>query len=394
MAAMAQYYSGRGGIENVSRSEMPRGSDQMCYLAKSIPSRVKTGAGRKKKTAVEELGNLVRGGTFARHFCFGDTVAVICATDRMLEFAKRLLKESVELVFVDMTYNISHEAYVVIISARNTLFQSKRGGKAPILPMAMCCCIGKSEEDYCVFARELKRLVVAKDSQCFRGWMSDGEMALINGFQKVSIFAHPSIHLLCETHLKDNVNDAMKRMGFSETHQETILRQIFGSEIARADGRDRDPGLVDCETEERFYQCLSGLSEEWNRYEFSDAGTENKFSDWMVEHKVSQLLNNYLAPVRRAAGFGDPPGRATNNISEWMNKEVKKDLNRQEYSLAEVIPMLERFFNRRYDLLKGQCFMIVGTGVLRKIPRGEFQGKTVESGAFNLEEFFLNFRNP
>ncbi len=72
------------------------------------------------------------------------------------------------------------------ISAKLALirfFEGKRSGKPPILPVAMCLSVGRCK----FFASQLVHFKIERWDH-FSWWMTDGELALINGFKTYTVF--------------------------------------------------------------------------------------------------------------------------------------------------------------------------------------------------------------
>ena len=79
------------------------------------------------------------------------------------------------------------------------------------------------------------------------------------------------------------------------------------------------------------------------------------FCKYMTEKKVPVLLSTYSVEARKAAGFGSPPSRITNNDSETLNLQVKCHLTRKE-GCQMVVEQLDQFCRQQFIRLEGAAF--------------------------------------
>ena len=126
-------------------------------------------------------------------------------------------------------------------------------------------------------------------------------LSLINGFN--SNFEQ-SVHLLCEIHLKKNIDNALLSFGISGKDKDEITF---------------DYGLSDANSEDDFFHKLGILEKRWSQQH--NAG--KNFYDWFLKQKVPEFIRSVISPVHQRAGLGCPPTRFTTNKLERTNGVIQ-----------------------------------------------------------------------
>ena len=141
----------------------------------------------------------------------------------------------------------------------------------------------------------------------------DDEQALISGF--CNNFDR-AINLLCELHLRKNVEKKLQELQLPKTSQNEIVADIFG----RKRGDIFESGLTDARSDEAFDAMLGNLEERWS----SIHAKGKAFFTWFQTRKRKEFLNSVIRPVRQRAGLGSPPDRFTTNRSEQTNRSIQE----------------------------------------------------------------------
>ncbi len=82
-----------------------------------------------------------------------------------------------------------------------------------------------------IWPRNWQKASQLKDTDRVAFWVSDGEIALVLGFQSVTLFESPrSHHIRCELHLRANVEAQLSKTLKDKEVRGTILQEVFGSE--------------------------------------------------------------------------------------------------------------------------------------------------------------------
>ena len=68
-----------------------------------------------------------------------------------------------------------------------------------------------------------------------------------------------ALHLLCDLHMKDNIDRKMKDCNIDPTMCVEIRHKIFGRKV----GPLKIAGLVDCRSEEEFDEKVKSCLDEW-----------------------------------------------------------------------------------------------------------------------------------
>ena len=111
---------------------------------------------------------------------------------------------------------------------------------------------------------------------------TDGEKAIIDGFQRNAPYA---IFLRCFIHYKRNIEEHLKKCGFSVKSKQLFLEEIFGKQ----ENTIKFCGLVDCSSEGDFDEKLKTLKLVWDARELA-VSEKPIFHEWFMTEKDSFSL--------------------------------------------------------------------------------------------------------
>ena len=206
---------------------------------------------------------------------------------------------------VDPTFNIG-KYNVTPITYQHLLLENRRDGKHPSLIGPVLLHDKKTTETYSTFSATLRTLEPElRDVMAFG---TDDEEVLIQGFRNNF---DRSVHLLCELHVKKNVEKKLQDMGIVGEAKANIVDDIFG----RTTGTVKESGLTDAQDEGKFQNMLHNLNEKWSMLHKSVA----EFHTWFKDKKGKEFAMSVISPVRERAGLGCPPERFTTNRSDQQN---------------------------------------------------------------------------
>ena len=175
---------------------------------------------------------------------------------------------------------------------------------------------------------------------------TDDEEALENAFNHNF---ERSTHLLCEIHLKKNLERKLVELGIMGQVKHDIISDVFGRQI----GDVFESGLTDASSQEDFDNLLEVLKERWSNAH--DNGTA--FHDWFVEHKAREFVECVISSVRQRAGLGCPPERFITNRSERTNGVIQQFVKEEcdgkkvdEYVFAVTLQKLVKIQERDVEL--------------------------------------------
>ena len=86
---------------------------------------------------------------------------------------------------------------------------------------------------------------------------TDEEKAIIDGFQR---YAPCAIFLRCFIHYKRNIEEYLKKCGFSAESKQLFLEEIFGKQ----ENTIKFCGLIDCSSDDEFDEKLKSLKPLWD----------------------------------------------------------------------------------------------------------------------------------
>ena len=233
-------------------------------------------------------------------------------SDRQLNDLKRFCCNPVEFrpFTVDPTFDIG-KFNVTPITYQHLVLENRRDGKHPSLIGPVLLHERKTEETYSTFSATLRTHEPGLRELLAFG--TDDEQALISGFRNNFDRA---INLLCELHLRKNVEKKLQELQLPKTSQNEIVADIFG----RKRGDIFESGLTDARSDEAFDAMLGNLEERWS----STHAKGKAFFTWFQTRKRKEFLNSVIRPVRQRAGLGSPPDRFTTNRSEQTNRSIQE----------------------------------------------------------------------
>ena len=111
--------------------------------------------------------------------------------------------------------------------------------------------------------------------------VTDGEKAIIDGFQRNAPYA---IFLRCLIHYKRNIEEHLKKCGFSAESKQLFLEEIFGKQ----ENTIKFCGLIDCSSDDEFDEKLKSLKPLWNARELA-LSEKPTFHEWFITEKVDSF---------------------------------------------------------------------------------------------------------
>lgn len=284
----------------------------------------------------------------------------VMATDRQLKDLERFCCNPTEFrpFTVDPTFNIGR-FNVTPITYEHLMLENKRDGNHPSLIGPVLLHEKKTTETYSTFGGVLRTLEPnLRDVMAFG---TDDEKALVDGFKNNF---DRSVHLLCELHLKKNIEAKLKELGIVGEVKSNITADIFG----KTTGSIRESGLNDAEDEEKFKNMLLNLNEKWSTLHKNG----KVFHEWFQTRKSQEFLASVIKPVRQRAGLGCPPVRFTTNRSERTNRLIQEFINSESQGKTKV----------------DEFFFCVSLAKLVKTQRQEVELALVGCGEYKLREKF------
>ncbi len=271
---------------------------------------------------------------FVRDVRVANEPLCVLATDRQLNDLKRFCCNETEFrpFSVDPTFDIG-QFNVTPISYEHLLLKTKRDGKHPTLIGPVLVHERKTEETYSTFASSLR--TIEPDLSSLMAFGTDDEKALANAFNNNFQCA---THLLCEVHLKKNVESKLVDLGIKEELKDEITADIFG----KLSGDIFESGLSDASNVSDFEQQMKLLKQKW--CDAHDKGAE--FYEWFLKNKAKEFVESVIHPVRERAGLGCPPERFTTNRSERTNGVIQDFVKQKaggkvdEYVFAQTLKEL------------------------------------------------------
>ena len=349
-----------GGLPScASVGQLPRGRQQVKDYARkrnnesNVPVKNLSGsrAGKQNDPWFRLLGDCKkqashRNSAFIRDVRVAPEPMCILTTDRQLNDMVRFCCDPVEFkpFTVDPTFDIG-DYNVTPITYQHLLLENRNGGKHPSMIGPVLIHEKKTTETYSVFGGTLKSLNPGLGNVLAFG--TDGEKALATAFRNNF---ERATNLLCDLHLKANVESKLQEFGISGNIKETIVADIFG----RRRGTVFEAGLADASSRDLFVKQLGQLEEPWSA--LHDNG--RNFFNWFRDHKSDDFVSCVISPVRQRAGLGCPPERFTTNRSETTNNVLQDFVSREshgkkkvdEYSFASSVEKLVKIQKQDIEL--------------------------------------------
>ena len=194
---------------------------------------------------------------FIRDVRVGGEPLCVLATDRQLNDIVRFCcsTTSYKPLTVDPTFDIA-KFNVTPISYQHLMLDNVKDGSHPTLIGPILINERKTEETYSIFCGSLKALQPEIGNLLAFG--TDDEQALTNAFNKNF---ERATHLLCEIHLKKNVERKLIGLVITARVKDEIISDIFG----KTTDNIFESGLSDADSKEDFYSKLSILKSKWVR---------------------------------------------------------------------------------------------------------------------------------
>jgi hypothetical protein len=350
-----------GGIATCATvGQIPRGQQQVKDLRKE--SRIKTlsSANAQDDPWYRILGECKKqaGNTntaFLRDVRVAPEPLCIMTTNRQLNDLKRFCCNPVEFrpFTVDPTFDIGNYN-VTPITYQHLLLANKRDGKHPSFIGLGLLHEKKTTETYSIFSGTLKTL--QPELRDILAFGTDDEHALIDGFKNNF---ERSVHLLCELHLKKNVESKLQELTMTGEIKRTVITDIFGQTCNGV----HICGLIDAQDEKQFQNTLQSLETKWS--ELHENG--EVFYAWFCNNKAHEFVASAIQCIRQRAGLGFPPERFTTNrteqtnrlIQEYVKKECGGKKNIDEFSFCVALSKLIQMQQQEIELA------VVGSGELR-----------------------------
>ena len=255
---------------------------------------------------------------------------------------------------VDPTFDIGKYS-VTVTTYQHLVLENRSDSKQPSFIGPVMIHHKKTKETYSSFCGVLRSL--EPSLQDLLAFGTDDETALENAFDENF---ERAIHLLCELHMKRNIEGKLQEMGIRGTPKEQIVYDIFG----RRAGAVHEKGLNDAENEESFTEQLEVIGKKW----VSSYDKGEQFLEWFKENKRAKFLKSVVASVRERAGLGNPPAQFTTNRCERSNGLIQDFLRREnstragkcdEHTFAVALEKLVKMQQREAELA------IIGKGEYR-----------------------------
>ena len=132
-----------------------------------------------------------------------------------------------------------------------------------------------------------------------------------------NLFPTP-IHLLCDLHMKDNIQNKLQDLQFRNCKKDEILADIFGKKL----GDYIKKGLVDFESVEEFDGYYQELKRKWIAFE------GEKLISYLENGKTKMIKDCMRGELKSISGLGYPPKPHTQNENESPNNMVKRNLKK------------------------------------------------------------------
>ena len=110
---------------------------------------------------------------------------------------------------------------------------------------------------------------------------TDAEKAIIDDFQRNASYA---IFLRCFIHYKRNIEECLKKCGFSAESKQLFLEEIFGKQ----ENTIKFCGLIDCSSDGDFDEKLKTLKPVWDARELA-VSEKPTFHEWFITEKVDSF---------------------------------------------------------------------------------------------------------
>ena len=131
---------------------------------------------------------------------------------------------------------------------------------------------------------------------------TDGEKAVIDGFQRNAPY---TIFLRCFIHYKRNIEEHLKKCGFSAKSKQLFLEEIF----SKQENTIKFCGLTDCSSDGEFDEKLKTLKPVWDAWKLA-VSEKPIFHEWFITEKIDSFslcffILQYVAENRKVNVFSN-----------------------------------------------------------------------------------------
>ena len=252
---------------------------------------------------------------FTRNICVAPEKVISLMTNRQLNDNKKLCTSNVEasILGIDPTYNIG-PCFVTISTYRQLQFLTK-DNVHPVMLGPLIVHTSKDYQSYFSLPSEILRLVPAlKDLKVFG---SDSETNVYQPF--VDLFP-PATHLLCDLHMKNNIQSRLSDLKFNITEKDEVMCDVFGKRLGDYVKKD----LVDSEPVEKFDNIVVEIKNKWMKFE----GRGEMLFKYMESGKLKMIKECMRSDLRSVSGLEFPPKPYTQNANESANNMIKRNLKK------------------------------------------------------------------
>ena len=316
-----------------------------------MPVKNISGRGREDDPWFRLLGDCKKQATdrnsaFIRDVRVAPEPLCILTTDRQLNDMVSFCCDPVEFkpFSVDPTFDIS-DYNVTPITYQHLLLENRRDRKHPSMIGPVLIHEKKTTETYSVFSGTLKSLNPGLNKVLAFG--TDREKALGTAFKNNF---ERATNLLCNRHLKANVESKLQEFGMTGNMKDTIVADIFG----RRRGSVFESGLADASRRDVFVRQLGQLEEVGSALHVNG----RRIDDWFLDHKSADFVNCAISPVPQRTGLGFPPDSFTSNRSEKTNSLLQDFVSQEsngkkkvdEFSFASSLEKLVKIQKQDVEL--------------------------------------------
>jgi hypothetical protein len=328
--------SSLGGLHSCTGvGQVPRGRQQVSDIARQQQKGTSTNVGQKNMSGKgrnsdpwylllndSKFQARDESTAFIRDVQVGAEPFCVVASKRQLNDIKRFCCNPIEYrpFTVDPTFNLG-PYNVTPISYQNLLVTGKEGGH-PTMIGPVLLHEKKTKTTYSMFAGTIKSL--EPDLTNLLAFGTDDETALVEGFNQ---HFERATHLLCEIHLKKNIETKLTSMNITGETKQSIISDIFGRKVQDA----FESGMSDAKDPEEFFVMLDSALAKWA--DLHPNGEE--FHAWFKTNKAKEFAESVVSSVRQRAGLGCPPEKFTTNRSERTNGIIQ-DFIKRDCGAAKV----------------------------------------------------------
>lgn len=249
---------------------------------------------------------------FIRNVTVAPEKTVFLANNRQLNDLVRFCTKdgNVSVLGIDQTFNVGN-FYVTLTTYHHLMLKKKRGSnECPVFLGPTLIHHQKTFESFFELPANILRF--QPDAAKLKAFGTDSEINLYKPWETLLPKSH---HLLCDLHMKENVQSKLTKLGITREIAKTFMTDVFGKEV----GDEREPGLVDSWDEDELEAKLHSFKYIWESRHQGGAA----FFQYMLTKKLPVMKSCMTAEVRSIAGLGYPPKPYTQNANECLNNVLK-----------------------------------------------------------------------